>query len=60
MKKIIIGFVIGIIVGGGIFFTLFAGPGNSKEELILQKLDKVLENQQEMFKYLKFIKNRSR
>jgi len=60
MKKIIAGFIVGMIVGGGIFFTLSAGPSNSKEELILQKIDKILENQQEMFKYLKFIKNRSR
>lgn len=40
--------------------TIFAQPRLSKEDEILKKLDQILKNQEEMFDYLKFIKNRSR
>lgn len=40
--------------------TIFAQPRISKEDEIIKKLDKILENQELMFDYLKFIKNRSR
>jgi len=40
--------------------TLFAQPGFNKEDEIIQKLDQILKNQEEMFDYLKFIKNRAR
>lgn len=35
-------------------------PSGSFEEQVLQKLDEILQNQEEQFDYLKFIKNRSR
>lgn len=40
--------------------TLSAQPRVGKDEEILKKLDQVLDNQKEMFEYLRFIKNRAR
>lgn len=40
--------------------TLFAQPRIAKDDEIIQKLDKILQNQELMFDYLKFIKNRAR
>lgn len=53
-----------IVIAGLLLFifltTLFAQPRLGKEDAIIQKLDKILKNQEEMFEYLRFIKNRAR
>lgn len=57
MKK----FIIIIVLLMSIFITtILAQPRISKEDEVIKKLDKVLENQELMLDYLKFIKNRSR
>lgn len=60
MRKIL---VIGGILACILATTLFAVPeqkSGSCDEIVIQKLDQILKNQDEMFEYLKFIKNRSR
>lgn len=57
MQKIIV--IVGLLLG--VFLTtLFAQPRIAKDDEIIQKLDKILQNQELMFDYLKFIKNRAR
>lgn len=48
------------------FAVLYAQPAKSQkpsgnfEEEVMKKLDQILQNQEEQFEYLKFIKNRSK
>lgn len=50
------GFLVGLLIG--LIFVAFSINAQPEQQEIVQKLDKVLENQEVMFKYLKFIKNK--
>lgn len=61
MKKFVIaGAILACVLVTTIFAAQTQQPAESKDELILQKLDKILQNQADMMESLKFVKNRSR
>ena len=59
MVKAIIFVLLGVMLGF-LLANNFAVSESDMSGDISAKLDKVLENQEQMFTYLKFIKNRSR
>lgn len=59
MGKAVIFVLLGLLVGF-LLANNFVQSEVDKNSAIIVKLDKILANQEEMFTYLKFIKNRSR
>lgn len=55
LKALLIGILIGLTF---IAFSINAQPRIKEQEEVIKKLDQILENQQEIFRYLKFIKNK--
>lgn len=55
-KALLIGLLIGLVF---VAISISAQPSSEDQELILQKLDEVVENQKTMLNYLKFIKNKA-
>lgn len=47
--------LLGIFIG-----TMFSQTSMGQDDQVMSKLEEILDNQDQMFDYLKFIKNRSR
>lgn len=63
MRKILFLSVLFVLILFVMFSGIFAQPqksGSGGEDVIIQKLDQIIQTQAEMMEYLKFIKNRSR
>lgn len=55
IRALLIGILIGLTF---IAFSINAQPALNEQEEVIKKLDQVLENQEKMFNYLHFIKNK--